>query len=315
MQVTVLEAAPQPGLECSAVSAGGMQRSNPVLSRESWSDVITSWLLPGQFQFFHIVWSKVLVDPLFLRWFLRFSRASLLPDIELETRQREQFRFTLFALERMHELLVALKLEEEVGLNSHGAIRVLSEGAPPSAGKLSSEPVQRLTKSQCVKVEPHLATWPEHWAAGDWETESFAGNSEKFTAALARECRALGVELCTNTRVVALEEEQGRVAKIITEKEVLDLGAGVEVVVAAGAWTPLLLATMGYFCPVYPMKGYSVAMDLPAKEAASTKLPGRMLIDGKLYVSRLGNQVNSMATLTEVIFKGEPEKPRPPNFF
>ena len=39
-QVTVLDKASSPGSECSAVSAGGMQRSNPVLNRESWLAVI-----------------------------------------------------------------------------------------------------------------------------------------------------------------------------------------------------------------------------------------------------------------------------------
>ena len=85
------------------------------------------------------------------------------------------------------------------------------------------------------------------------------------------------------------------VQKIITEEEVLNIGPGVEVVVAAGAWTPLLLSTMGLFCPVYPMKGYSVAMDLPphgsSLRIAEEDLPKRMLVDGKLYVTRLGEQV------------------------
>merc|ERR1712192_385577 len=114
----------------------------------------------------------------------------------------------------------------------------------------------------------------------------------KFTHAMARHCQALGVNMATGTRVTALQGDATRVERIITEEEVLNIEPGVEVVVAAGAWTPLLLSTMGLFCPVYPMKGYSVAMDLPpygsSMRPAEEDLPRRMLVDGKLYVTRLG---------------------------
>merc|ERR1712055_815044 len=56
--VTLLEASPYPGSQCSAVAAGGMQKSNPVLTKESWGEVIRSWILPGEFKFFQIVWSS-----------------------------------------------------------------------------------------------------------------------------------------------------------------------------------------------------------------------------------------------------------------
>ena len=45
--VTLLEASHSPGSQCSAVAAGGMQKSNPVLTKESWGEVMRSWILPG----------------------------------------------------------------------------------------------------------------------------------------------------------------------------------------------------------------------------------------------------------------------------
>ena len=48
-----------------------------------------------------------------------------------------------------------------------------------------------------------------------------------------------------------------------TSNGIYKIGEDTEVIVAAGSWTPKLLSTCGFFCPVYPMKGYSVAMDLP----------------------------------------------------
>ena len=105
-----------------------------------------------------------------------------------------------------------------------------------------------------------------------------------------------GTRLAKYTQFPALAlQGEARVEKIITEEEVLSIEPGVEVVVAAGAWTPLLLSTMGLFCPVSPMKGYRVAMDLPphgsSLRIAEEDLPKRMLGDGKLDVTRLGDQV------------------------
>ena len=80
-----------------------------------------------------------------------------------------------------------------------------------------------------------------------------------------------------------------------TTKGTYDVDASTEVVIAAGSWTPKLLYKCGYFCPVYPMKGYSVAMDLPPEDSEDRPLdryiPSRMLIDNKMYISRLGDQV------------------------
>ena len=222
--------------------------------------------------------------------------ASLFPGDELKQRQQHQLQFTIFALDRLHQLLTELNLDKEVGLNGSGALKVLPEGtAPPSGGnRLSLEPVARIERDEALAMERSLASWPKNWSCADQETESWSGNSEKFTHAMAEHCQTLGVNMETGSKVTALQGET-RVEKIITEEEVLSIGPGVEVVVAAGAWTPLLLSTMGLFCPVYPMKGYSVAMDLPphgsSMRPAEEDLPKRMLVDGKLYVTRLGEQV------------------------
>ena len=236
------------------------------------------------------------MDPLFLRWLSKFTRASLFPGDELKQKQQHKLQFTIFALERLHQLLNDLKLNEEVGLNGLGAFKVLPDGMAPLSGgnRLSLEPVARIGRDEAVAMEGSLASWPSTWSSVDQETESWSGNSEKFTHAMAIHCQGLGVNMATGTRVIALQGD-ARVERIITEKEILNVGPGVEVVVAAGAWTPLLLSTMGLFCPVYPMKGYSVAIDLPphgsSMRPAEEDLPQRMLVDGKLYVTRLGDQV------------------------
>ena len=82
---------------------------------------------------------------------------------------------------------------------------------------------------------------------------------------------------------------------IYTSKGKIAVDSNTEVIIAAGSWTPKLLWLCGYFAPIYPMKGYSVAIDLPPEGSDNrpeeSAIPSRMLIDQKLYISRLGNQI------------------------
>ena len=114
--------------------------------------------------------------------------ASLFPTDQLKQRQEHQLQFTIFALDRLHNLLSDLELEKEVGLNGSGAIKVLPEGtAPPGGGnRLSLEPIARVQKDEAIVLDPSLAVWPKTWSCADQETESWSGNSEKFTLAMAR---------------------------------------------------------------------------------------------------------------------------------
>ena len=107
------------------------------------------------------------------------------------------------------------------------------------------------------------------------------------------------MKIDTEVEVSRFEFKHNGTEKIVnaihTNNGIYVIGDETEVVVAAGSWTPKLLALCGYFCPVYPMKGYSVAMNLPPEGSPNRPLdkdiPSRMLIDNKMYVSRLGNQV------------------------
>ena len=133
--------------------------------------------------------------------------ASLFPGDELKQRQQHQLQFTIFALDRLHQLLTELNLDKEVGLNGSGALKVLPEGtAPPSGGnRLSLEPVARIERDEALAMERSLASWPKNWSCADQETESWSGNSEKFTHAMAKHCQTLGVNMETGSKVTALQ--------------------------------------------------------------------------------------------------------------
>ena len=103
--VTVLDFSEGPAEQCSAVPAGGMQKSNPTVNRDSWLAVINSWnpfTSCPEDKCFHVNWLKTITDPHFLRWAMLFSYKSIKNRNDFEQdRQHHQFKFTLFALDKM----------------------------------------------------------------------------------------------------------------------------------------------------------------------------------------------------------------------
>ncbi len=108
-----------------------------------------------------------------------------------------------------------------------------------------------------------------------------------LTALVAR-----GVRFDYGKQVSGIEAAGGRVSAIrFANGETLAADA---VVVALGSYSPLLLRQLGIGIPVYPAKGYSITIPLPADAAAPTV---SLTDDGaKLVFSRLGQRLRVAGT-------------------
>jgi hypothetical protein len=297
-----------------------MQKSNPTVNRDSWLSVVNSWnpftSMPED-KFFHINLIKTMTDPHFLRWVMLFTYYSIKNQNHFEQeRQDHQFKFTLFALEKMKDVLKELDIEDKCGINCGGALRFhypdVSIGKTKNPS-ISTEPITNVfpggTNDQNLfELESSALKWPKTIEFAEFESESCAGNCEIFTKLLSDVAsKKHGVRFLMNTEVKALDitdqiehphssnGTKKRIQTIHTNKGRIEVDENTEVVIAAGSWTPKLLWMCGYFTPIYPMKGYSVAIDLPEvgsnERPVESDIPSRMLIDKKMYISRLGDQV------------------------
>ena len=186
--VTVVDFSESPAEQCSAVPAGGMQKSNPTVNRESWLSVIYSWnpftSMPED-KFFHINLLKTITDPHFIRWIMLFTYNSIKNQNQYEQeRQDHQFKFTLFALEKMKGVLKELDIEDKCGINCGGALRFHYPGEPIGKTKnssISTEPISNVypggEKGQnLLELEGSALKWPKTIEFAEFETESCAGN-------------------------------------------------------------------------------------------------------------------------------------------
>jgi D-amino-acid dehydrogenase len=84
---------------------------------------------------------------------------------------------------------------------------------------------------------------------------------DKYVTELVRVVQGLGVEISSNTEVQHLSEDASGVS-IHSNKGVISAD---QVVLAAGAWSPLLSKTLGFRIPIQPGKGYSITMGRPER--------------------------------------------------
>lgn len=118
-----------------------------------------------------------------------------------------------------------------------------------------------------------------------------SGNSERFTKALARRCRELGVEFQLGTTARRFVAEMGRISAVQTNQGALTADT---FVLALGVRSPFLSRTAGQSLPIYPAKGYSLTVPVVDPDKAPT-VPG---VDEKTLVawSRMGEQLRMSST-------------------
>ncbi|KAG7340686.1 D-amino acid dehydrogenase small subunit [Nitzschia inconspicua] len=219
--VAVLEPMDAPGEECSACAAGGMQRSNPVVDRDSWVAVAKCltphWARPTRnFDFFHISWSKCLTDPFFLRWVATFTQTSLFPCDEQASKQADMLNFTNYAVTEMVKMLEKNRgyLGKRSGYNTRGSLSVTYDDVTlelpgednesqqnnslnmknnPTQSKSNLEPCKMLNGiEEVLREEPSLCFQKQLPTGAKYEYESKSASSGRFSKALA--------EICQNSR-------------------------------------------------------------------------------------------------------------------
>jgi hypothetical protein len=218
--VAVLEPMDAPGEECSACAAGGMQRSNPVVDKDSWIAVakclVPHWMRPSkhQYDFFHISWVNCLTDPFFWRWVATFTQTSLIPSKQHTSKQADMLDFTNYAVNEMVKMLEKNRgyLGKKSGYNTRGSLAVSYDeinqdsksdanaaadshtpkttGSDPTQSKRNLEPSKMLSGTEEILREEPSLRFQEHLpTSAKFEYESKSASSGRFSKALADICQ------------------------------------------------------------------------------------------------------------------------------
>jgi D-amino-acid dehydrogenase len=196
-----------------------------------------------------------------LRWLLGFARHCNWRDFEHATRARAAI------LQRSRRLLGEWIRDEkldcefvesgvmyvyrqlaQIGADEHHHVNVLER---------LGIPVQRLRGDEVESMEPALKPGVK---GGLFHPGDARLRPDRYVAELARLVRERGGVIESNTRIERLDTEGRRITRVGTTRGDF---AGDRVLLALGAWSPLLGRKLGLRLPMQPGKGYSLTYTRP----------------------------------------------------
>jgi len=147
-------------------------------------------------------------------------------------------------------------------------------------------PRRAVTPEEMRAIEPTLAG---DYYGGHYTESDSSGDIHKFTDGLAQAAQRLGVQLRFNQQVVNVSAGVDGASVTVLQDEQADTSHFDAVVICAGAASRALAAQLGDHVNVYPVKGYSITVQLN-DDASRAAAPHVSLVDDetKLVCSRLG---------------------------
>lgn len=235
-------------------------------------------------------------------WFAEFMAA--IPNYKVNTIQTAKMaidaRKHLFGWAEQEGIAFDLKKEgilhiyrDQAGFAHAGEVSKLL-----AAGGLQREAV---TPSEMKLIEPTLSG---KYYGGYYTDSDSTGDIHKFTVGLAKACERLGVKFIHDHEVVQVQSNGERVQVHLTNDQRLEQLSFDNIVVCAGVGSRHLAAQLGDRLNVYPVKGYSITVNLNDEESQQGAPTVSLLDDEtKLVTSRLGLERFRVAGTAE--FNGE----------
>jgi D-amino-acid dehydrogenase len=161
--------------------------------------------------------------------------------------------------------------------------------------ELGSE--QRLvTPDECVALEPALASYRGQMAGAVHTPSECAADCLKVCVELVRALQGRGVQFVLDTEIKGFELRRGRVAAVKTEAGDVEADA---FVMALGTASHRLGRELGVYLPVYPLKGYSITVDVDETPGAA---PLVSVTDSarKVVFARIGSRLR-VAGMAELV--------------
>jgi len=292
-RVTVIDRAPQPGMETSFANGGQISACHA----KPWAGVGVPkqaflWMFKPDAPLLFKPWR---FDPSLWSWGLKFLRNCT--SAREHANMNRTLRVALYSRAVLRSLrqLTNIQYDQVTSgiLHIYRNARSFDEGRA-TADKLKQLglPQDILTPAECVRIEPALAHAAKTDLVGGLiSPEDESGDAHKFSLEIAKLARSHGATFDFGVTVKKLEAANGRITRVITDRGVEDCDA---VVLAMGSYSPRLAADLNLFLPIYPAKGYSISVEIENPSAAPTI---SLTDEGAFMVfSRLGNRMRVAGT-------------------
>jgi D-amino-acid dehydrogenase len=290
-QVTVIERNAHAGLETSYANGGQLSYSYVApLAGPGVVPKIPPWLLRAD--------SPLRFYPQFdldqWRWCLAFVRACNRPQAEIST--VHLLRLAYYSRDLIHNIVAEEPITFDYRRN--GKLVIFSDDAAFDGAKRTLD-FQRafgseqnaLSGEECLALEPALEHIKSRVVGGIHTPSEDAGDCHDFCVAMEDLLRKRGVAFLTSTSVerFACNDSRTRIAAVVTSTGDIEADAFVMAMGAANAWHARKL---GFYLPIYPLKGYSLTLDTSGATAYASA-PRISVTDSayKVVYALLGNEL------------------------
>lgn len=294
--VTLVERGGELAWGCSSGNAGlicpshATPLANPAALREG-----LRWMLKPDSPFY------LRPRPAVIPWLVRFMAASTPERASAAAKViRDLSRASLAIHAELAERGLPTTFERNGSLNvsesEEGFSTMKREAEEATAAGLAA---QVLEGNQVREFERSVAGEPAGavYYPGDAHCDPYA-----FVQAVGRAAEDAGARILTRVETLGFRVRNGTVEAVQTTSGELRAGT---VVLAAGAWTPVLARGLGLFVPVEGGKGYHVDLEPATGDPAlpvwfygtrviATPLPGRLRLAGTLELAGLDDSVSSV---------------------
>jgi D-amino-acid dehydrogenase len=295
-EVTVVDRQDGPALETSFANGGQISASHA----EPWANPGAPWQV--------LRWLGREDAPLLFRpradwWQWRWGLQFLIECLPSRTRRNtiQCLNLALYSRDCLRELRAATGIEYDH--LERGILEVCTDARDFARAAATAEHMRRYgcdrevkSADECVAIEPALAACRARLAGGIYTASDESGDARLFTAALARHAAGRGVAFRWRTTVAALDADANAVTgmRCVNERGEEETLVADRYVMALGSYSPLLLRPLRIAAPVYPVKGYSLTVDVGEHRGAPTV----SLTDlaRKIVITRLGNRLRVAGT-------------------
>jgi D-amino-acid dehydrogenase len=283
-QVTLFEKQRYAAMETSFANGGQLSASNAEVWT-CWSTILKGlkWMLKSD--------APLLVNPKpswhKFSWFAEFIAS--IPQYENNT--TETARMAIAA----RELLFSWAKEENIDFDhvEKGILHIYRDKAGFEHAQKVSQMLAKgglvretLAPSDIQRVEPTLQG---HYYGGFLTPSDTTGDIHKYTQGLAKACERLGVKILYEQEVLDVKANDREAVVTVKSSDGSIAHQFDAIVVSAGVASRKLAASLGDRVNIYPVKGYSITVNL-LDEQSQAAAPMVSLLDDetKLVTSRLG---------------------------
>ena len=154
-----------------------------------------------------------------------------------------------------------------------------------------------LNAQETCELEPALATYRQSIAGAIYTASECAVDCLKLCQELERVLRARGVQFLLGNAVTALETRQQRIVAARAATHTIEAD---QFVLALGSESPRMARSVGLRLPVYPIKGYSMTLDIAQVPAHTAPRLNVTDIASKVVFARIGSRLR-VAGMAELV--------------